>query len=97
MALRTDSSKSHEGFRERYASTVLQPGLDPENTYPATSFQASKHKGHPTQDRPPDPPVAQGSPTQSEPLSSDIAKAKDSPPYTTWSGRKVKKPVRLDL
>ena len=85
------------GFRKCYADSILQPEPDPENARPVPSLQAGTHKEHPTQVHYPDPSAAQESPTQGEPLSSGVAEAKNSSPYTSRSGRQIKKPVKLDL
>ena len=97
VALRTDSSKSHMGFQKCYTDTILQPEPDPENARPVPSLQTGTHNEHPTQVHYPDPSAAQESPTQGEPLSSGVAEAKNSFPYTSRSGRQIKKPVKLDL
>ncbi|KAK2549459.1 hypothetical protein P5673_030137 [Acropora cervicornis] len=86
VVLRTDSSRSHDGFWKRYANTIPQPEPDPGNAHVVPILQASTHMTSTAEDHHPDPQAPQGNSTQGVLPSFGSADAKDSAQYITRSG-----------
>ena len=99
VALRIDSAKSHAEYQKCHPNSVQQPEPCSGNPCTVPTFQADTQMEQPVQDHNPDlttaPPPSP--PATALPPPSDTAEAKDSAPYTTRSGRRVKKPSRLNL
>lgn len=83
MAPRVSLTRDSESARQ----TLSNSG----NAHAVPTFQAGTHVECAAQEHHPDPPADQECSTQGEPQ----FKGQGSAPYTTRSGRQVKKPVKL--